>query len=135
MCIRENCSKEQRIVLNFRFNQSKFSHITVADALAARKDLLKMKKISSSAPETRNDKNSLTKVKVGIETVKKSRKNQNIHFDLQILPTRLNYWIYIYKGPNILKYRKIRLLEEYFLLLKTFYTFFVTYINFKIYRY
>ena len=49
----------------FRFNQSKFSHITVADALAARKDLLKLKKISSSAPETRNDKNSLTKVKVG----------------------------------------------------------------------
>jgi len=48
-----------------RFNQSKFSHITVADALAARKDLLKLKKISSSAPETRNDKNSLTKVKVG----------------------------------------------------------------------
>jgi len=48
-----------------RFNQSKFSHITVADALAARKDLLKLKKVSSSAPETRNAKNSLTKVKVG----------------------------------------------------------------------
>ena len=54
-----------KIILIFRFNQSKFSHITVADALAARKDLLKLKKISSSAPETRNDKNSLTKVKVG----------------------------------------------------------------------
>ena len=47
-----------------RFNQSKFSNITLADALAARKDLLKLKKISSHAPETRSADKSLTKVKV-----------------------------------------------------------------------
>ena len=46
------------------FNQSKFSHITVADALASRKDLLSLKKISSDPPDTRSS-NPLTKVKVG----------------------------------------------------------------------
>ena len=39
--------------------------ITVADAMAARKDLLKLKKVSSDAPDTRSKENSLTKVKVG----------------------------------------------------------------------
>ena len=48
-----------------RFNQSKFSSITLADALAARKDLLKLKKISSHAPDTRSADKSLTKIKVG----------------------------------------------------------------------
>ena len=54
----------EAIAMN-KFNQSKFSHITVADAMAARKDLLKLKKISSNAPDTRSTENSLTKVKVG----------------------------------------------------------------------
>ena len=46
------------------FNHSKFSHITAADVLAARKDLLKQKKISSQPPDTRSS-NPLTKIKVG----------------------------------------------------------------------
>ena len=53
------------------------------------------------------------------------RKNQNLHFDLQIHPTLLNStylhcqmtgFMYIYKGPKFLKCRIISLLEEYFLL-------------------
>ena len=68
------------------------------------------------------------------------RKNQNFNFDLQIPPTLPNgtylvtlpyEWIYIYKGPKLLKCRIINLLEEYFLLLNTFHTFFVTCTNFK----
>ena len=46
------------------FATSKFSHINAADVLAARRDLLKIKKISSEAPDTRSS-NPLTKVKVG----------------------------------------------------------------------
>ena len=46
-----------------------------------------------------------------------------------------NDWIYTYKGPKFSKCRIISLLEEYFLLLNTFYTFFVTCTNFKIYKY
>ena len=45
-----------------------------------------------------------------------------------------NDWFYIYKGPKILKCRIISLLEEYFLLLNTFYTLFVTCTNFKVYK-
>jgi hypothetical protein len=80
-----------------------------------------------------------------VETVKESRKNLNFPFDLQIHPTLHNSiyvltlsndWIYIYRGQNsnFLKRRIVSLLEEYFLLLNTFYTFFVTCTNFKIYK-
>lgn len=46
------------------FSHSKFSNINVADALAARQDLLLLSKIASDPPETRSS-NPLTKVKVG----------------------------------------------------------------------
>ena len=46
------------------FNQSKFSHINVADVLAARKDILKLGKVSSDPPETRSAANAMTKVKI-----------------------------------------------------------------------
>ena len=46
-------------------NFSKFSNISVADVLAARKDLLRINKISSKPPDTRRSENVLTKIKVG----------------------------------------------------------------------
>ncbi len=52
-------------VASIDFNRCKFSNITTADILAARKDILSLRKIASDPPESRNARNSLTKIKVG----------------------------------------------------------------------
>ena len=68
------------------------------------------------------------------------RKNQSFHFDFQMHPIFLNStylhcqmtgFISTYKGPKNLKCRIISLLEEYFLLLNTFYTYVLTCTNFE----